>query len=609
MRRWLSSLTNRIFLSSALLTVAVLAAAIAVVNIVVTSQAERDLQRQLAEAVTWVEHYRTILVGNLAEQARLIADLPKLKAAVETNHALTVQPVAADYRRQMEADVFVVMNADGGVLAAEGDVPAGLLDRLLTARTDGVTPIFWPRDDGLLQVIVVPVWIDPSAPEVLGRLAVGTVLDSTLASQIKSFTDADVAFVAADQILATTLPSGVLPDLLVWRRSTPSHVTHADISLGGEGFVSEIRSLPSAGATESATIVLRSRSAQRQLIRTLQTAFAFTGLVAILLAVALGYAVSRTITSPLDAISASVREMAATGDLTRRISLPSGPLLVDEDARMLASTLEAMTASIARFQREAAQRERLSALGRLSTVIAHEIRNPLMIIKTALRGLRRDEVPAERVRQAAADINDEVDRLNRLVNDVLDFARPLRFEYASASLADICRRAADATFVDAPDLAYQMTFDPDADAIETDVERLRQVLVNVLSNARQAVHTPGAVAATTSASTKIVRFRGAADVREGGADVHVATCALEGDRIRIVVRDRGAGVADDDRSRIFEPYFTTHRTGSGLGLAITRNIVEGLGGTITFESEVGLGTEFHIDLPRVRPTGHSPVQA
>ena len=103
-----------------------------------------------------------------------------------------------------------------------------------------------------------------------------------------------------------------------------------------------------------------------------------------LLATLLSYAVARTVTRPLGAITATMREMAATGDLTRKIALRRAAW-DDEDARLLARTFNTLTDSIARFQREAAQRERLSSLGRLSTVIAHEIRNPLMIIKAALR--------------------------------------------------------------------------------------------------------------------------------------------------------------------------------------------------------------------------------
>jgi signal transduction histidine kinase len=107
--------------------------------------------------------------------------------------------------------------------------------------------------------------------------------------------------------------------------------------------------------------------------------------IAVLAATVLSYGIARTVTRPLGIITATMRDMAATGDLTRRIPIPAAPQWEDEDARLLASTFNTMTDSIARFQREAAQRDRLSALGRLSTVVAHEIRNPLMIIKAALR--------------------------------------------------------------------------------------------------------------------------------------------------------------------------------------------------------------------------------
>ena len=92
-----------------------------------------------------------------------------------------------------------------------------------------------------------------------------------------------------------------------------------------------------------------------------------------------------------------MREMAASGDLTRRIPASPDARWQDEDARLLATTFNSMTDSIERFQREATQRERLSSLGRLSTVVAHEIRNPLMIIKTSLRALRREDARPEQV--------------------------------------------------------------------------------------------------------------------------------------------------------------------------------------------------------------------
>ena len=117
----------------------------------------------------------------------------------------------------------------------------------------------------------------------------------------------------------------------------------------------------------------------------------------------------------------------------------------DEDARLLATTFNSMTDSIARFQREAAQRERLSSLGRLSTVVAHEIRNPLMIIKTALRTLRAADADARAGRAPRPPTSTRRSaRLNRIVSEVLDFARPIKFDLAPANLNALCEDAARA---------------------------------------------------------------------------------------------------------------------------------------------------------------------
>ena len=208
-----------------------------------------------------------------------------------------------------------------------------------------------------------------------------------------------------------------------------------------------------------------------------------------LAATLLSYAIARTVTRPLGAITATMREMAATGDLTRRIgAAPGGATWEDEDARLLATTFNTMTDSIARFQREAGQRERLSSLGRLSTVVAHEIRNPLMIIKTALRKLRGPNVNPEELRTAVADIDEEIARLNRLVSEVLDFARPIKFDLAPADLNALCQDAARAAAgSDAPAAGIRLELDPALPLVVTDAERLRLALVNILTNARDAV--------------------------------------------------------------------------------------------------------------------------
>src|SRR6188508_251253 len=118
--RLLSSLTNRIFLASAALAMLGIGAAVYFVNVRVTAQAEAELERGLLEAGRVVEQHSTTLSESFTLVARLVADLPKLKAAVETGDPPTVQPLAADYQDRVKSDLFVVTNRSGVVLAAVG---------------------------------------------------------------------------------------------------------------------------------------------------------------------------------------------------------------------------------------------------------------------------------------------------------------------------------------------------------------------------------------------------------------------------------------------------------------------------------------------------------
>ncbi len=267
--------------------------------------------------------------------------------------------------------------------------------------------------------------------------------------------------------------------------------------------------------------------------------------------------------------------VAVTGDVAHGIG-PRGAR-DEEDARLVARTFHTLTESIARFQREAALRERLSALGRLSTVIAHEVRNPLMVIKGSLRALRGEGLRPEEVREAATSIDREVARLDRIVRDVLDFARPLRLELAPVDVAALVWDAAG-TILDGWEGPHvRIALDPDVGTIVTDAERLRGVLANLLENAREAVRAAGR---TTSVD----------GIQVGGRRVG-------GCRVLLWVEDRGAGVAAANLPHVFEPFFTTRKAGTGLGLAIARKLVEALGGTIRMESREGEGTRVEIDLP------------
>ena len=608
----LSSLSNRIFLASALLAVLSIAAAVFVVNLTVTRSAEADLERSLDEAGRLVESFQALLFQHLVREASLIADLPKLKAAVDVDHAATLQPIAEDYARTIHADVFVVTNRRGAALGIVGNpgVPAEQipgLDAIRRALAGQETVSYWPRDEGPLQVVTVPIYTESPRTEIFGTLSAGAALDAAFAERIKALTRSDVAFASRGTIQASTLEDRWRPILTgALSRDGVSHIV-----LGNEEFVAVHKSLAlerdgRAAVDAPVALILRSRTAHLRFVSTLHSALALTALIAVLVATLLSYAVARTISRPLGALTATMREMAATGDLTSpKARAPATPTRwEDEDARVLAGTFRTLTESLSRFQREAAQRERLSSLGRLSTVVAHEVRNPLMIIKASLRTLRRDAGHVPEASHAVQDIEEEVARLNGLVNEVLDYARPIRFDLATADLNTICRDAATAATAGQSAALVTVKTDPTVGEVVTDPERLRSVLVNVLTNARDAVMARVQTEAMAASGGGLFGTEGPGKAGPGAyslPDVELSTSRLAPDLLRIRVTDCGTGIAPEQLAHVFDPFFTTKRTGSGLGLAIAKNIVEGLGGTIAMTSEPDRGTDVQITLPRTPP--------
>jgi signal transduction histidine kinase len=569
-----SSLTNRIFLASALLVLAAIGVAIYRLNVSVTAQAEADLRAGLAEAATLVDELSRAEFADFVVKGRLIADLPKLIGAATTDHPPTVQPIAEEYQAQVGFDLFVVAGRAGQVLAQVGRLKpdaAGLGEIFAACRASEDGSAFWPYADGVLHAIAIPL---ASGPTSFGTLLVGHGLDRSAALRLKTMTRSEVAFAYGSRVLASSLD----PDRTAALGPTIRESGAFSRTLAGEPYVGRVQPLGAGSASaDPVAIVLRSRTEHLTFLPPLRWQIAVTGLAAVLAATLVGYLIARTVTRPLRALTAAMREIAATGDLGR--PTPPTGRWDDEDARLLAASFSQLTGALSRFQREAAQREKLSSLGRLSTVIAHEVRNPLMIIKGSLRPLQRHASPE--VTAVAISIDEEVSRLNRVVTDVLDFAKPIRFELAEADLAALCADAARAasSAPNAAPVAVELERTPAP--LITDAERLRSVLVNLLSNAQQAVR---------------VRER-----QPPGPLIRLCVTQPAGRGWRLEVIDRGSGIAADDLPRVFEPFFTTRRTGSGLGLAIARNVVEGLGGSIAVTSQAGEGTTVRIDLPSGAP--------
>ena len=219
-----------------------------------------------------------------------------------------------------------------------------------------------------------------------------------------------------------------------------------------------------------------------------------------------------------------------------------------------------------------AQNEKLAALGQLAAAIAHEVRNPLAVIRSSAQNLAESAAQDEGATRACSFIIAEIDRLARVVNSLLAFARPVRVDARSVAPAELVERALLLAGDDLESHAIRVrrAVSPDLPAIQADPDLLCQVLLGLLSNAVVAAGDAGQV----DLEARVV---------DGG--------------VELAVGDSGPGVPAELRGRIFDAFFTTRPRGVGLGLAVAREIVTAHGGRIDVGDRPGGGARFAVRLP------------
>jgi signal transduction histidine kinase len=235
-------------------------------------------------------------------------------------------------------------------------------------------------------------------------------------------------------------------------------------------------------------------------------------------------------------------------------------------------------------QRELTRKEQLAAVGELAAVIAHEVRNPLAIISNAVAGLRRRETAPQDRETLLTILKEESSRLNRLVGDLLRYARPVNVQRQLVSVREIIERTLTSTGL-RDSMPVEIHEDGEIHSIWGDPGLLRQVFDNLIENAVQAMG--GSV---DSGSGSYPRQRTLSiSLRSGRRET------LEG--VHIDVQDTGEGMDPHVRVRAKDPFFTTRPSGTGLGLAIVDRIVEAHDGEISITSRTGAGTTVSVFLP------------
>ncbi|CAN5494361.1 hypothetical protein BH09MYX1_BH09MYX1_41630 [soil metagenome] len=233
--------------------------------------------------------------------------------------------------------------------------------------------------------------------------------------------------------------------------------------------------------------------------------------------------------------------------------------------------LEASSQELAATQKELVARERLVALGEMSAVVAHEVRNPLGVIFNALASLKKRPGGSEEQRQLLRIVEEEAERLKRMVSDLLHFAQSRHLTAVDTSIEPLVTSAVDAARASTGAADEEVEIEvASALAIRCDEHLMRQAIVNLVTNALQAAG------------------------RRGPVRVHVH---VVGDTAIVAVANEGQGVAPELATDVFRPFFTTRATGTGLGLSVVRKIVEAHGGTVELSETTGGGATFSLHLP------------
>jgi PAS domain S-box-containing protein len=246
------------------------------------------------------------------------------------------------------------------------------------------------------------------------------------------------------------------------------------------------------------------------------------------------------------------------------------------------------------LEAEVRRGERLAALGQMALALAHEIRNPL----SAIRGvgqLLQAELGAGPYREHLAVMLAEIDRVNRVMEALLDLGRPLRFTFAPVNLHELLERVCLLAEPAARGQEVQLVrrYDPSLPPLWADVDRLVQVFQNLVQNGIEAMPGGGKLTLTTRMSTDPLYAR--VDLGAGPRPL-----------VEVLVQDEGEGIPEALRDRVFDPFVTTKPRGLGLGLALAHRIVEEHRGALRVRSTPGKGTTFACYLPTAPPGAAPP---
>jgi signal transduction histidine kinase len=565
-------LLSLIFISSLLACASVL-----IVRARMGRKVRRDIDEDLSNSVSTFANFQRRRDAALASSARLLADLPDLRALMTTQDPATIQDASRGLWRLAGSDLFVLAERAGKVVALHARPPGFTISTatvcLRRSLDQGERRDWWFDAGDLYEVFLEPVYFGrPSEGVLLGELAVGYRVAGTVAREVSQIAASHVAFRYGNEVVVTTLA----PDLRTEFQSQLARVpddTHdrpVGLQLGDERYVVASVRLAPDGDHRVSLVVLKSYDQAAQFVRRLDRWLWGIGLLAILAGVGLAFAISHTITRPLDDLISGVRALEK-GNFSYPL-LPAGRDEVGELTGAFQRTRDILQTT----QSELLHAERLATIGRMASAISHDLRHPLAAILAYAEFLSERNLPEARRREFYDEIRQAVNRMSDLTGSLLELSKTRqKMQWRYCSVEDSVRRVIQSVQAQ-PEFRQigisvwhegrcEIWFDP---------LKLERVLHNLLLNACEAVSP-----------------------KSGLIEVRISQ-SPQGTEVRIA--DNGPGIPEPILHTIFQPFVSYGKeNGTGLGLAVAQKMAQDQGGMIAVERTGPGGTTFRLSFPAV----------
>ena len=550
-----------------------------ILQAIVRQQAQASLASDLQHSVQTYENLSRQRRELLVRESALLADLPSLKALM-TDDSPTITDEGSRFWQVSGSDFFALLDRSGKLIVAYNQGPAldhsvveqGLESSLRRPEDSVLLAI----DRRLYEVSIQPLVFGDQGSQ-LGFVAVGYAVDERVAREVSEAAAAEVTFAVGRDIVASTLQPGLEQQFVSQAGELmTSPAENRNLRLGKEDYLAA--SVPlgapgtqNAGSAVPQLIVLKSFTQATQLVSRVNRWVLTLVLVALLAGAAMLVSISRTLTRPIETLVEGTRALAL-GNFSYRLSEDGV-----EEIRELSRAFERMRVELQRTQSDLLDSERLATIGRMASLISHDLRHYLSAMYANAEFMSNEALPQHEREELFLEVKTAVQGMTDLLDSLLLFTQTGRaLRPAHESIADVIQRSVGMarSHPAARDVRIVVAATPSIEAW-VDAKKLGRAVYNLLLNACQAARR--------------------------GKDLPLVTLNLEEDEssIHIEVSDNGPGVAESVRQTMFLPFVSEGKeSGVGLGLTLAQQIAQEHGGSIELKETLDGRSVFAITLPK-----------